>query len=163
MHNTTGLRRCTVQSRLHNFCDDPSIADAPFPICAFHATTLFRFMSDALDGADELTRTLLGFEELDETRARRFRAERKARTKPGIIYYLMIDGLVKIGYTADLKQRLALYPPTAQLLATEPGDQSTEAQRHTQFAGLLTARREWFTPGPALRDHIEGLADFRAA
>lgn len=163
MHNTTALRRCTVQSKCHNFCDAPSIADAPFPVCSHHAIALFRFMADALDGADDLTRTLLGFEELDETRARRFRAERKARTKPGIVYYLMVDGLVKIGYTDDLARRLADYPPTAQLLATEPGDTATEAARHAQFAGLLTARREWFTPGPALRDHTEGLADFRAA
>jgi hypothetical protein len=69
----------------------------------------------------------------------------------------MVDGLVKIGYASNLDKRLASYPPTAQLLATEPGDRATEARRHTEFNEYLTARREWFVPGPRLRTHVEHL------
>jgi hypothetical protein len=161
MHNTTGLRSCTVESRAYRFCGRPSIPDAPFPICAHHASTLFRYMADAIDHADDFTRLTVGLEDIDEHRAIKFRAERQPT--PGVIYYLMVDGLVKIGYTANLDKRLADYPPSAQLLATEAGDAALEAARHREFGEYLTARREWFTPGPKLRLHIEGLADYRAA
>ena len=163
MLNITGLRSCTVESKAHRFCGRPSIADGPFPICSRHAVVLFRFMADTLDSADDMTRLLVGFEDVDETRARTYRTERREKRESGVLYYLMIDGLVKIGYASDLDKRLTAYPPTAQLLATEPGDRSAEGARHREFAEYLSAGREWFTPGPRLRDYIESLRDYRAA
>lgn len=82
-------------------------------------------------------------------------AARKAR--PGTVYYLRAGNLVKIGHTTDLKSRLGRYPPDAELLGTEVGDESLEARRHEQFADLLSFRREWFRPGPELLAHVRAL------
>jgi hypothetical protein len=163
MPKHTHLRRCTAESKGHRFCDRLSIPDAPFPICSRHALAIFRHMADALDSADPVLRLVAGFEEMDDARAKRYRGERRTGTDASVVYYLLIDGLVKIGYAADLERRLVAYPPTAKVLATEPGGREVESIRLAEFADYKSAGREWFTPGPRLRAHIEGLADYRAA
>ena len=77
------------------------------------------------------------------------------------VYYLEyeglgVDGLVKIGFTNYLPQRLEAWPPTTKILATEPGDFRLERQRHQEFAEYLI-EREWFTYGPRLHAHIAAL------
>jgi hypothetical protein len=76
---------------------------------------------------------------------------------PGVVYYIRVGELIKIGYTRDLDQRLRAYPPDAELLATEIGNELIEQAGHAQFGDLLAARAEWFHPGPALLAHIEAL------
>lgn len=73
------------------------------------------------------------------------------------VYYLRISDVVKIGYTTRLDQRLLAYPPFAELLATEPGDQTLERERHWQFRADLMSGREWFRYSPALQQHIDSL------
>lgn len=78
-------------------------------------------------------------------------------TKPGVVYYLQINGYIKIGTAADLQARLAHYPPGTEVLAVEPGSYELETTRLRQFGEYLAARREWFRPGPRLMAHIEAL------
>lgn len=73
-----------------------------------------------------------------------------------VVYYVGVDGLVKIGFTNYLPQRLEAWPPTTKILATEPGDFRLERQRHQEFAEYLI-EREWFTYGPRLHAHIAAL------
>ena len=73
----------------------------------------------------------------------------------GHVYYALIDGLVKIGYATDVTQRMRAYPPTARLLAVEPGTLHTESQRHDQFRAYLARGREWFRDVPELREWVE--------
>lgn len=88
--------------------------------------------------------------------ARKYRlAPRHAR--PGVVYYIRIGELVKIGFTVRWSNRRQGYPPTAELLAMEPGTLLVEAQRHAQFAHLLVHGREWFTDAPDIRRHIRTL------
>lgn len=163
MIDTTALRSCTMERASHRFCGRPSLPDAPFPICAHHAILAFRFVADQADSVDPISRIAFALDELDQARARRFRTESAVDAGESVVYYLLIDGLVKIGSAANLNKRLAAYPPTAEVLATEPGGRDLEMSRHAEFSEYLSARREWFTPGPRLRVHIESLADYRAA
>jgi hypothetical protein len=82
--------------------------------------------------------------------------ERKHQAE-GIVYYLMVGSLVKIGTTRNLTARLFGYPPDAELLATEQGGAERERQRHEQFAHLRAARAEWFRPEPELLAHCATL------
>lgn len=81
----------------------------------------------------------------DEARARAV-AEAPLRADStdleGVVYYIRINGQVKIGYTTNLTRRSRNYPPGSELLAVEPGSREVEAQRHRQFARALARGRE---------------------
>lgn len=141
---------CTVQLANGSFCDAPATPVVRwYPICARHARHIFEdVLSAYLLEAQNPARILA---ELDAG------ARRGPDHSDEVVYYLLLDGLVKIGHTTNLNKRIAQYPPTAALIATEPGSILLEKRRHQQFAQYLTARREWFTPGPLLRSHIDGL------
>lgn len=160
MNNHTVLPRCTTQRHNGRFCDAPSMEDAPFPICFKHAYRLFRHMADTVKRVerDDIRILSLAMKQMDEARERE--AEKQA---DAVVYYVQVGELCKIGTTTNLRRRIASYPPNRQLLATEPGGYALEAERHREFNDYLAAGREWFTPGPKLRAHIEGLADYRAA
>lgn len=161
MANSTRWTRCTAQAEDSSFCDAPSIDGAPFPICIRHGAQLLQFLQGAVkDLNDEPFERRMAI--MDNTRDRKQDFDRQFRVdvdraRNGRVYYVQVGQLVKIGYTARLKQRMNAYPPGHQLLAVEHGDEELETKRHRQFAGLLAERREWFTPGPQLLDHIDIL------
>lgn len=97
--------------------------------------------------ADEVQR------EQDQVEADRAHAE--FMTKPGTIYYLRVGDLVKVGYSADLTQRMKQYPPHAVLLAQHPGTRETERDMHQKLATKLAKGREWFKTCPEVEAHIE--------
>jgi hypothetical protein len=72
----------------------------------------------------------------------------------GVVYYLRINGQIKIGYSANVTQRMRNYPPGSELLAIEPGSPHLERQRHQDFNRDLVRGREWFTESPKLAAHI---------
>lgn len=77
----------------------------------------------------------------------------------GWVYYMRINGHIKIGYTKNLRQRSRAYPPGTELLAVEPGTREVEKLRHEQFSRFLAQGREWFAESESLTAHIESLAD----
>lgn len=100
--------------------------------------------------------------EWEKNRARMVAAAPLRRADPtaeGVVYYMRINGRIKIGYTSDLTKRSRAYPPDTELLAVEPGGRDLEHQRHVQFARYLDRGREWFTEGPLLVEHIRSVAD----
>lgn len=81
------------------------------------------------------------------------------RSVPGVVYYLRVGDLIKIGFTTSLEQRMRSYPPNAQLLAVHPGTLDTERQMHHRFLHHLAQGREWFTPGDELADHLRTVRE----
>lgn len=72
-----------------------------------------------------------------------------------VVYYIRRGAMVKIGTTVDLRGRMAALLPE-EILATEPGDQKLEVQRHQTFRALrVPGQREWFYAGRELQDHIQ--------
>lgn len=87
---------------------------------------------------------------------------RRKQTDPdstGFVYYMRINGQIKIGYTANLRQRSRTYPPGTELLAVEPGTPELEKRRHSQFSRHLARGREWFTESDGLSAHIAACAE----
>jgi hypothetical protein len=77
--------------------------------------------------------------------------------RDGVIYFIRIGDLIKIGKTLNLRERLAAYSyPDLELLATEPGYTVREALLHVQFASNRH-RGEWFHAVPELLTHIADL------
>ena len=136
-------------------CGDRSLPGAPFPLCDEHAIAAYRFISKLIRGGDEVVRAV---QAAASQRGRKLAAIDAALIGwPEVVYYLRIGDHVKIGWTRSLGRRLTTYPPSAELLAVEPGGHGLETTRHEQFASLRAARDEWFTLGPALAEHIRTL------
>lgn len=74
-----------------------------------------------------------------------------------IVYYLGFGDRVKIGTTANPRQRFAAIRHE-QVLAFERGDRRLEQRRHGEFAGERAGSSEWFELSPALQAHIDTLA-----
>lgn len=79
---------------------------------------------------------------------------RKGSNDEGFVYYMRINGQIKIGYAADVTSRMRHYPPGSELLAVEPGTLHTEAERHQDFRRDLVRGREWFNESDKLIAHI---------
>ena len=95
--------------------------------------------------------------------AERIAAEAEARAGRNVIYYLQreSDGLVKIGTTGDLADRLprrVMVHGPAVLLATHGGGRQEETALHGQFgAQRVTIEGEWFRPELVLMKHVAGV------
>ncbi len=74
-----------------------------------------------------------------------------------VVYYLRYDDRIKIGTTANPRQRLSAIWHD-DLLAFERGDRALERRRHEQFAADRFPRTEWFRASPELTAHIADLA-----
>jgi hypothetical protein len=93
----------------------------------------------------------LGQEEFQEQMELRL----QARRHPPIVYYMRLGNLVKIGFTANLTNRMGSIRPQ-ELMVTEPGGREREQERHAQFADLK-AHGEWFRLESPLTEHIEAV------
>lgn len=72
----------------------------------------------------------------------------------GVVYYVKLGNLIKIGFSSNLPSRMRSVPHE-EILAAEPGDYALESARHAQFAKHKAARREWF--------HADAVPEFAAS
>jgi hypothetical protein len=154
---STEWNRCTAQAESGNFCDDPAMDGAPFPLCIPHGAQILRFMQGQI-AAVEAAPVDIRLAVLSHTFDRTTHQPTKVKYAPDpVVYYVQIDQHVKIGYSSNLRQRLKSYPLNRRLLATEPGDENTESVRLNEFAEHRAMGREWFYPAPRLLGHINRL------
>ena len=75
---------------------------------------------------------------------------------PPVVYFVRTsDDLIKIGYTASLRdRRRSLGVKWDDVLAIVPGTLADEQAAHALFAEYLARGREYFHPAPALVEHI---------
>lgn len=73
-----------------------------------------------------------------------------------VVYYLRFADRVKIGTSAQPRQRLAAIRHD-EVLAFERGDRMLERRRHEQFESERLERTEWFLLSPRLAEHIDAL------
>lgn len=163
---TAAVQRCTAMRRSGEFCDAPTLADMPFPICPKHAAQVYDRMVEHLGDKARTAAQMLAEQmrrmrseptpEHDEQLARR----QAALAAQSQVYYVRIGEHVKIGVTTNMRARMnQLRVELADVLATEPGDQRTERNRHVEFAAERVGRREDFNPSPRLLAHIDRLRE----
>jgi hypothetical protein len=76
-----------------------------------------------------------------------------------VVYFAAGYGRIKIGTTANLRQRLRQLssgPDSVRMLCFEPGDEWREQQLHDQFKASCS-RNEWFNPTEDLLAYIKAL------
>ena len=150
MPESTRWTACTAQLPNGSFCDRDSAPDAPFPICVKHIARVVEFVYDAQCSPTNAI----------EVENRERHAEQYLREDRGVVYYVRVGELIKIGTTTQaLHSRLSGLPPGKQILAIEPGGHGLERTRHLQFRHLRAQIGEWFRPDPGLWQHIAELRD----
>jgi hypothetical protein len=83
-------------------------------------------------------------------------AERKARlaNTSGHIYAVRHNGLIKVGWSRDVHQRIHSYGPDVQVLCIYKGTRDDETNLHRQLKPARARGREWYEDGPILADFI---------
>lgn len=121
------------------------IGEVDAPLCTRHLTKAYRIYRTShlwmLDHAED--HALSGALE----RAGKPPMKRLRRTD-GLVYFIRFGGLIKIGWTSDLQQRMASVP-NEEILGTVPGTMDDEKRCHVAFAHLRV-KGEWFRPEPDL-------------
>lgn len=127
--------------------------DETIPLCRYHfaqAATMWRRHEQYIE------------KWLREERG--LKQERKApvvRRRGGspVVYYVAMNGHVKIGTTKSFVERMsALYVQPDDVLAIEPGGQPLESSRHQQFQTFRIGRTELFRHNGILDELISDLA-----
>lgn len=147
-----------------NFCTwrDCQYSPAPelqgLPICIHHARLVTQRVTKidgehATNAAAEIVETR---ERIEADIDNGIRINRDLGV-PGWIYYIQVDDTIKIGYAKNVANRMRAYPPSAKLLAVEPGTKKLEAARHGHFHYCLAHGREWFRIEGDLTTWIEEL------
>lgn len=78
-------------------------------------------------------------------------AAESVRQRDSWVYYVDLGQHIKIGYTSNLRARLAsLRAHPSELLAIEPGGRNVEKARHHMFRAIRLDAREHFAPTPEL-------------
>ncbi|MGN6445750.1 GIY-YIG nuclease family protein [Amnibacterium sp.] len=151
-------------------CSDPAAAPELLPLCAAHLAIAAEVHDTALGSTDLLPAPcrLCG----SRTGVRRPSGWQCAvcewphgevpdfdlpAPRVDVVYYLRWADRVKIGTTANPRQRFSAIRHDA-LLALERGDRRLEQRRHRQFAEERAGSSEWFVLSERLGAHIDVLA-----
>lgn len=72
----------------------------------------------------------------------------------GHIYFVRLNGLIKVGWSKDVHERLRAYGPDVEVLAIYPGSRDDETTLHRQLRPALARGREWYEDGKILADFV---------
>lgn len=127
--------------------------DFPVNLCVKHLVRAGQFYEEMKLFLHASTRRKAPAQEITELTKESGPSE-AAEPHPGLVYYLRFADRIKIGYSADIYNRLNNVP-WESVLALEPGTFQLEAKRHQKFQAFqVTNKREWFTDNPEMQEHI---------
>lgn len=165
---TVGERRCAIDG-----CPSRIPADSPVPLCEGHLAVAGDWYArgsgivDVLPSPCAACGSRLGVRypsgwlcAVCEWRHGELPDRDLPAPRVDVVYYLRHGDRVKIGTTANPRQRFAAIWHE-EVLAFERGDRRLERRRHEQFAAARFAGSEWFRLTPAIAAHAEVLAGGR--
>lgn len=143
------MPRCSILRENASECNQFAVPGLPFRICRDHVHEAHLHWKDHNPEPEP------------EARVEVFIPERnlvpRVETRQPFVYYIRFGDRIKIGYTLDVRGRLANLPHD-EVLAIEPGPIDLERMRHQQFtAHRISSKGEWFRMHPDLLAHIEML------
>lgn len=155
---------CIIPKRDGTACTRPGalwIANAG-RICEKHAGDIWLYVETR--DTEQCDKAIPGAEAREYHRADLRKKRAVARRKPtahGEIYFVLVDGLVKVGWTSKLADRIRAYGPKAVVLANYPGTRSDEATLHRQLTPARAHGREWYHDSDVVRLFVnEALAKY---
>ena len=160
--------RCCVPG-----CDEAEATDAPLPLCEIHLAVAAEWSSRTQGVTDLLPSPCLACGSrigmhypsgwacaVCEWRYGEVPDSDVAPPRVDVVYYLRHGDRVKIGTTANPRQRFAAIWHE-EVMAFERGDRRLERVRHEQFAADRFGSSEWFRLTPAIAEHADIVAGGR--
>jgi len=126
-------------------CDKPETNHLRLPVCETHILKTYRLASMMIRDA------------LPDLKPKEIIRNAVNAGSLGVVYFLRLGSLVKIGFTTNLESRMKVVPHE-ELLATMPGTMKDERRLHRQFADLRQTG-EWFRHEGDLPRFIQELRD----
>jgi hypothetical protein len=152
-------------------CPHEAAADAPLPLCTRHLLEAYDWVVQDVGLTDVLPSPCLACGSrlgvrypsgwlcaVCEWRVGSVVDVPLETVRVDVVYYLRFDDRIKIGTSANPRQRLTQLRHD-ELLAFERGDRLVEQRRHAQFAADRFDTTEWFRASATLADHIRGLRE----
>lgn len=76
--------------------------------------------------------------------------------KQGQIYFVKLNGLVKVGWASKLRSRLKAYGASAEILCHFPASRADETNLHRNLRPYLAKGREWYQDCQLINDVVAG-------
>lgn len=85
-----------------------------------------------------------------------YEADKEARKsrQDGDIYYLRLNGLIKVGWSRSIYQRFKAYGPDVEVLCHYPATRTDETNLHRQLRPYLAKGREWYEDCQLIADLV---------
>lgn len=125
-------------------------------LCAKHADKIWRRVE--WNDTDRCDEEVPGAESREYERADARKKRAVAKRQPaavGEIYFVLVDGLIKVGWTSKLADRIRAYGPKAVLLANYSGTRKDEGALHRQLTPARAHGREWYRDCDITRMYID--------
>ena len=148
-------RRKRVQAGMVPGCGDRTVrvpewrrdVDAELPICGFHAVIVKQQIEPYWSRRDvvvERVRVQKHKDQVSDGLERAVEIAHNGNSAKGQIYFLRQNGLIKVGWSSNLLNRLKSYGPDVEILCHYPGSRQDETLMHRQLRPYLAKGREWF-------------------
>ena len=128
------------------------------PLCSTHLAVAYNRATAIADVNWEVTvEAHARFMERRDALEKSLREDEKKRhiqRTTGEIYYVRLNGLIKVGWSRQLHDRLRAYGPDVEVLAHYPATRDDETNLHRQLTPFRAKGREWYRDCPALHDFV---------
>lgn len=119
------------------------------PVCLDHATVIWAYMQ-RVNGEPDFIEAAQDLRNHKDARAEeKHEAEKVAHLKrvDGDMYFVRLNGMVKVGWSRELTKRLKDYGASAEVLCHYPATRDDETTLHRQLRPALAKGREWYHDG----------------
>lgn len=128
------------------------------PLCLDHLFVAYRQASNAKDRDSELAVDALA-KVIEQRQAKIDAVEEAERrehmaSREGDIYFVRLNGLIKVGWSRTVYERLRAYGPDVEVLCIYPATRNDETCLHRQLTPVRARGREWYEDGPIVQAFI---------
>lgn len=96
----------------------------------------------------------LARQQAEEDARHEAKKKQRAASIDGWIYFVRLNGLIKAGWTRDLRERLRAYGPEVEVLAHHEATRDDETYMHRNLRPFLARGREWYEDCPAVQAYV---------
>lgn len=129
---------------------------AVLPLCIEHALIAWQQVQASKHEPLIIETNAMLIQRTEAEAAKRAEEAKKRRIKSldGHIYFVRLNGLVKVGWSRDVDERLRAYGPQVEVLCIYPGSRMDETTLHRQLRPALARGREWYEDGKIIADFV---------
>lgn len=155
---------CGDEARAKGFLDHsyaPKDASKHLPLCTRHLVLIAATAStswttpDIVEARQVFARKQVA-EEVKRAEAADLAHESNG-AKQGQIYFVRLNGLIKVGWSSKLRSRLKSYGASAEVLVHYPASRQEETDLHRSLRPYLARGREWYQDCQLVADMVDGL------